>query len=68
MTKPKWAIAQVGGFSIPLVGLPPSATEEMCDYCGYFSPLQLITLTGTHFLCRKHLRMYDEPQPPTVNC
>lgn len=54
--KVKHATVNTGGYTIPLIGVPASATKEKCDLCGGIFHTQEITLVGTKFLCIKCLK------------
>lgn len=46
------ATVKVGGYTIPLLGIPTSATEERCDYCDFKGHLTELHLTPFgHIAC-----------------
>ena len=49
------AVVRVGEYQIPLIGIPPSATEYECDLCHDVFPIEEIELNkeGNQFLCKK---------------
>ncbi len=49
----KHATVKVGGFEIPLIGLPTHCTLGECDLCHDYFGLTDITYTGKQFLCAK---------------
>lgn len=50
------ASVRVAGYTVPLIGLPVSATECECDLCHDVFHVQDLTLNeaGNQFLCPKH--------------
>lgn len=55
METPKHAQVRLGEFVIPLIGVPPTATEYTCDLCGDIFPVEQVELNeaGNQFLCQK---------------
>jgi formylmethanofuran dehydrogenase subunit E len=49
----KHATVRVGGFEIPLIGLPKSSTLEECDLCHDEFHLTEIEYNGKQFLCER---------------
>jgi hypothetical protein len=52
------ATVNVSGYVVPLIGIPPTATEEECDYeqCHDLYPLQQIKISyDGRFYCPKHI-------------
>ncbi len=49
----KHATIKFGEYEIPLIGLPPSSTEEDCQQCKKRFHLQEIELVHTKFLCNE---------------
>ncbi len=49
------AKVKIGEFEIPLIGIPPSATEYECDLCHDIYPVDMLKLNveGNQFLCKK---------------
>ena len=40
----KWATVPVGEYTVPLIGVPPEATQEKCSRCGSLCHLKDIVL------------------------
>jgi hypothetical protein len=51
MSVSKHATVPRDGFSVPIIGIPESATDERCDGCGDFFHLTIIKLWRGQFLC-----------------
>lgn len=53
----KHATVSVSGYEIPLIGIAPDATLEVCDLCGdYFNIRQVqVSENGRQILCAKCL-------------
>ena len=53
----KHAEVEIGEYKIPLIGIPPKATEYECDLChNIFSIRELkLSESGSQFLCKKCL-------------
>lgn len=49
----KHASIRLGGFTIPLIGVPQDATLQECDCCHDIFPIQDIEIVGTQLLCVK---------------
>lgn len=51
----KHAQVRIGEYEIPLIGIPPKATEYTCDLCGDIFRVEALCLndTGNQFLCEK---------------
>lgn len=45
------AIISVGGYEIPLIGIPTEAALEECDCCGQVFPFQQLEIIGKQLLC-----------------
>jgi hypothetical protein len=50
------ATAKLGEFTVPLIGIPKSATEDACDGCGALTHIRELFTDGTGFLCLKCLQ------------
>lgn len=51
----KHATVKIGDYDIPLIGIPPDATLEECDLCGYLFNLRQVQVSenGRQILCDK---------------
>ena len=51
----KHAEVKIGEYKIPLIGIPPEATEYECDLCHDIFAVDEIELNkeGNQFLCKK---------------
>ena len=49
----QYATVQRDGFTVPLIGVPKSATEYECEGCGVKGPESALELTDGKFLCAK---------------
>jgi hypothetical protein len=47
----KHGTVKIGEWTVPLIGVPETATLETCDLCGIELPLREIIFTGRQFLC-----------------
>jgi hypothetical protein len=54
----KHAIVKLGGYEIPLIGIPMESTLEKCDYCAGKFGLLDIRFLGSKFICQKCERIY----------
>lgn len=45
------ATIELGGYLVPLIGVPRDATSEACDGCLRRFPLLKVTFDGGEFLC-----------------
>ena len=60
----KHAEVKVSGYTVPLIGVPPTAMLEECDLCHDYLSLQSISYNGKQFLCTKCMKTWAE-EPPT---
>ena len=49
----KHATVAVGGYEIPLIGVPQDAVLEECQCCGDRFGMSTVELIGTQFLCAR---------------
>ena len=49
----KHAEVRIGEMVIPLIGVPPTAVEEICDKCKKVFHIQDIELVNDKFLCQQ---------------
>lgn len=49
----KHATVKIGEFTVPLIGVKPSATQETCSKCNKVKHLSEISFDGTRFICRE---------------
>jgi hypothetical protein len=49
----KYATVKLGEYTVPLLGIPQEATEEVCSKCGRTRHLTDISFDGKRFLCRE---------------
>ena len=55
------ALVTLGDYTVPLIGLPPSATLEECDLCHNTFPLQKVEIQARgQILCPR----CRQPNPP----
>lgn len=49
------ATVTIGEYKVPLIGIPPNATEMECECCHDIMPIIYVELNeaGTQFLCKK---------------
>lgn len=47
----KYATTKIGGYTIPLLGIPESSTLEVCDKCGQERHITEIKHTGKRWVC-----------------
>ncbi len=54
------AIIKIGGFNVPLLGIAPSAVQDICDGCGKVFNIQqlLVRADGAALLCPVCQRRY----------
>jgi hypothetical protein len=48
----KHATVKIGEWTVPLIGLPQSASQDKCDGCGKVTEIRDLSYDGTRFLCR----------------
>lgn len=57
----KHATVKIGDYTIPLIGVPESASLEECDLCHDTFPLRVMVLSEAgQLLCPKHA---ESPEP-----
>lgn len=60
----KHATVKVDGYTIPLIGIPPSATEDWCDVCGKKLHLSEVNITEDgRMVCQEHYGHTKETNP-----
>jgi hypothetical protein len=49
----KHAEIKLDGYTIPLIGIAPDATQQECELCHDIFQLQSLELVGTQMLCER---------------
>lgn len=49
----KHATVKIGDYTIPLIGVDKSSTEDKCDLCGDIFHISSLIFTGQQFLCER---------------
>ena len=63
----KHATVKLGEHQIPLIGVPPDATDQKCEKCGKVVHLSDSNLQGNKFLCGECLKQAGQKQVSANN-
>ena len=65
----KHASVRIGGYDVPIIGIPPSATEYKCDGCQVVCKVEQLAIneTGDKFLCEQCRRESELTKKPNVS-